>query len=81
MCFDTTSSNTGVKSGACLLLEKKLKTDLLYFACRHHVHEILAKTAFEKVFGVSMSPNIPLFDRFKSAWSDIDVGKLGRSNF
>lgn len=25
MCFDTTASNTGVKSGACVLLEIKLE--------------------------------------------------------
>ena len=30
MCFDTTSSNTGHRAGACILLEQKLERDLLY---------------------------------------------------
>lgn len=25
MCFDTTASNTGIRSGACVLLEKKTR--------------------------------------------------------
>ncbi|XP_055309591.1 uncharacterized protein LOC129573248 [Sitodiplosis mosellana] len=34
--FDTTSSNTGHKSGACVLLEELLGRKLIYLACRHH---------------------------------------------
>ncbi|XP_074096012.1 uncharacterized protein LOC141525415 [Cotesia typhae] len=43
MCFDTTSVNTGDKSGACILLEEKLNKELLYLACRHHIFEIMLK--------------------------------------
>ena len=28
MCFDTTSSNTGYRNGACILLEQKLGKDI-----------------------------------------------------
>ena len=38
MCFDTTSSNTGVHAGACTLIEKLLQKELLYLACYHHIH-------------------------------------------
>lgn len=72
MCFDTTSSNTGLKSGACTLLEEKLGRTLLNLACRHHVLELLAKAAFDNCFGSSTSPNVPMFEKFKSAWSSID---------
>jgi len=40
LCFDTTSSNTGRKKGACVLVEKLLERKMLYLACKHHTHEI-----------------------------------------
>lgn len=47
MVSDTTASNIGEVNGACILLERLLGRDLLYLACRHHVFELLLKTAFE----------------------------------
>src|SRR5579872_2743839 len=41
MCFDTTSCNTGRKSGACIILEQHLGRLLLYFGCRHHIMELV----------------------------------------
>jgi len=72
MCFDTTASNTGPANGACVLLEQKLQKNLLYFACRHHVHEIIIGSVFTVLFGPSRSPNIPLFERFQRFWPNID---------
>ena len=37
MSFDTTSSNTGVRLGACTLLEAELNRNLLQFASRHYI--------------------------------------------
>ena len=34
--FDTTSSNTGVRKGACTLLQELLSRQILWLACRHH---------------------------------------------
>ena len=51
IAFDTTSSNTGRSSGACVLVEQELEQDLLYLACRHHVHELLAQAAFKAAPG------------------------------
>lgn len=75
MCFDTTSTNTGGKNGACTILEQKLNKNLLYFACRHHVLELVLKAAFEVCFDVSQSPNILLFEKFKSEWDHINFSK------
>lgn len=72
MCFDTTSSNTGKNIGACVLLEEKLNKNLLYFACRLHMLEVIARGAFEKVFKNSLSPNISLFEKFRNTWESID---------
>ena len=33
LCFDTVSSNTGIHSDACTLLEKLIGKSLLYTAC------------------------------------------------
>lgn len=73
MCFDTTSSNTSTSIGACVVLQQKLSRRLLYFACRHHVMELLVTGAFEAtVEPVTSGPNILLFERFRKAWPDLD---------
>ena len=64
MVFDTTSSNTGGNNGACILLEQLLKKKLLYFACRHHVYEIILRAAYEHFMGGTSGPDVLLFKRF-----------------
>ncbi|XP_044578119.1 uncharacterized protein LOC123260851 [Cotesia glomerata] len=72
ICFDTTSVNTGDKSGACILLEKKLNKELLYLACRHHIFEIMLKNAAAVAWLSTNGPNVTIFVRFKSNWEKID---------
>jgi hypothetical protein len=72
MCFDTTSANTGNKTGACRLLENTLKHDVLYLACRHHVLELLVSAAFEKTMGATSGPEVLIFKRFREQWRFID---------
>ena len=45
LSFDTTASNTGSVRGACVLLEKQMQRNL-YFACRHHIHELIIGEVF-----------------------------------
>jgi len=61
MCFDTTASDTGHFSGACTVLEKLMNKNLMYFACRHHVHEIIVSEVFSVLFGPTRGPNVALF--------------------
>ena len=68
MSFDTTASNTGPKEGACVHLMKHVKRNLLHFACRHHVLELVVGAAFTVCFGPSSGPEIPLFKRFVKWW-------------
>ena len=71
--FDTTASNTGLSNGSCMLLEQKLQKELLWFACRHHVLELICGAAFKAVFGpTTAGPNVPLFRRFQEFWPAID---------
>ncbi|GBM04737.1 hypothetical protein AVEN_20184-1 [Araneus ventricosus] len=44
LCCDTTASNTGRFSGACAFLEQKFDREMLFFACRHHVYELVLKS-------------------------------------
>src|SRR6218665_95224 len=49
MCLDTTASNNGKKAGACTLLEKGLRRNLLHLTSRHHVMEIIAEKTFSVI--------------------------------
>lgn len=46
ICFGTTSSNTGNKNGAAVILEKMIKRSLLWLPCRHHIYELILKEIF-----------------------------------
>lgn len=72
--FDTTSSNSGRLNGGCVLLEQLLNRDVLFFACRHHVFEIILQAVFSYVKVTVMNgPDIPLFKRFKNFWKNVDT--------
>ncbi|KAF0705549.1 Uncharacterized protein FWK35_00037982, partial [Aphis craccivora] len=85
LCFDTTSSNTGLNLGACSLIEKSLAPDkeLVFIACRHHVFEVMLSSVFKEVFGPSEGPDVNLFKRFKKKWLEIDQENfiIGHDNF
>ena len=76
MSFDTTASNTGQNNGACVLIEQQLKKDLLYFACRHHILELLLAAAFRTVMEATSGPNVTLFKRFQDQWQFIDQSQF-----
>ena len=72
LCFDTTSSNTGSSTGCCVRLERLLGRNLLYFACRHHVLEVVVGHVFTALHGSSTGPYVLLFRRFKDHWIFVD---------
>lgn len=61
----------GIKSGACVLIDKLLENKILYLACHHHIHEIMLEEAFNITMGPSSGPEIQLFKRFKIFWPSI----------
>ena len=74
MVFDTTSSNTGCKTAACVTLQMKLNRPLLWYACRHHVGEIVLTHVWDSLrIEASNSPEINLFKRFKENFTAITV--------
>jgi hypothetical protein len=72
MSYDTTSSNTGVHKGAAVLLEHLIGRSLLRFPCRHHIMELISGSAFITVFGKTSSPDVALFNNFKSDWGRVN---------
>lgn len=71
--FDTTAGNTGQKNGACAFVEILLEKNVLHWACRHHIHEIMLEEAFNITMGPSTAPEIFLFKRFQAFWPNIVV--------
>ena len=72
MSFDTTALNTDRTNGACRRLENLLRRNLLYFACRHHILELVIGEVFNVLFGAHKGPNILLFQRFRTFWPNIN---------
>lgn len=52
-----------------------VKTELLSFACRHHIMELIISTVFEICITVKSAPEVALFKRFQEYWSFIDRDK------
>ncbi|XP_074115222.1 uncharacterized protein LOC141537915 [Cotesia typhae] len=75
MCFDTTAVNTGIHHGTCKEIEKALGKELIWLPCRHHIYEIILRSAFEVYWPVSSGPNVPIFGRFKKFWDTFDKTK------
>jgi hypothetical protein len=72
VCFDTTSSNTGRSSGACIILEQLLGRPLLHFGCKNHILKLVLAATFGECLGPLSSPEILIFKRFRGQWSCID---------
>ena len=71
--FDTTGSNSGADKGACVRVQKKMDRKVLFLACRHHMHELLAKNTWYKIFPKDSSPNCQLFTDLKREWDSLDT--------
>ena len=71
MSFDTTASNSGIRSGAAVLIEQKMNKELLHLACRHHIFEVVLGDVFNSLAGPSTGPDILMFKRFQTAWPSI----------
>lgn len=73
MCFDTTAVNTGIRNGVCVRVEKALDRQLLYFACRHHILELVLESVYSSCVGeVSQGPDITIFETFRDCWQQLD---------
>ena len=47
--------------------------NVLHFACRHHIIEIILAAAFHSTLGGSSGPEVLLFKRFQAQWASFDL--------
>ena len=71
--FDTTGSNSGVDKGACVRVQKKMGRKILFLACRHHFHELIAKNTWYQIFPKDDSPHCKLFMDLKREWDSLNT--------
>ena len=76
MSFDTTASNSRKKNSPCILTEAKLEKSLLYFACSHHILELVFGVVFLTLMGPSQGADILLFKRFRYKRESLDKTKF-----
>jgi len=70
--FDTTCSNTGAQTAACIALQNTISKLLLWFACHHHVGEVVLTHVWNKLqIEALKSPEISVFQRFKQFFPSI----------
>ena len=73
LVFDTTSSNSGVRKGATVRLQKALDRPVFFLACRHHVSELIIKACWYSLFEADLSPDCKFFLNIKEEWSNLDT--------
>jgi hypothetical protein len=56
-----------------MLLELKLEKDLLYFACRQHILELVLVAVFAESMVLTPSDlDVAIFKRFQQSWKNIE---------
>lgn len=74
MTFDTTASNTGHVTAACVSIQQRLGRGLLWSACRHHVGEVVLSHVFDDLqIEASKSPDVTLFTRLRKNFNLLSV--------
>jgi hypothetical protein len=70
MTFDTTASNTGHVSAACISTQQKLNKRLLWSGFRHHIGEVLLSHVFDDLqIETSRSLDVTVFFKFRKNFS------------
>ncbi len=70
MAFDTTASNTGHLTAACIAIQLSLGRPVLWSGCRHHIGEVLLNQVFTDLkVESSRSPEVTLFTRLREKWN------------
>ena len=72
LIFDTTASKSSITKNAVKLIEEKLNKKVFYFACRHHISEVIIGGAWEAVFSKVKNPDNPMFSNAKEKWNKLD---------
>ena len=85
LVFDTTSLNTGTKTGIVVQLEQKMNKKLIQLPCRHHYIELIASVCCSVVYSSTSSasssrsttsPFEPIFQSFKKVWKSLNHSRI-----
>ena len=80
MVFDTTSSNTGYLTAACISVQNDLGKELMWLPCRHHIGERIVFHCWKCMeIEDSTAPISPLFSKFKQTFSSLKYTKYSLS--
>ena len=72
LVFDTTSCNTGHKTGACITIQRHIGRPLFWIPCRHHIGEMVLAEVWKSLqVEPSQAPRIRLFEKLKENWNII----------
>lgn len=67
---------SGIKNGACTLLQELLLRQLLWMACRHHILELILAAAYEAIVAPTSGPEVALFSKLQDVWDDLDLNDI-----
>ena len=78
MAFDTTASNTGHLTAACIAIQISLGRSLLWSGCRPHIGEVILSQIFNDLnVETSRSPEVPLFKWLRDNWDQVSQKDSG----
>ena len=62
--------------GTCKHVKEWLGHPVLWFVCRHHLPELMAKAVWCILFEEDLAPTIKFFDLFKESWDSLGKDQL-----
>lgn len=72
LCCDTTASILGIEAGAAILLDRLLGKNISFSPCRHHIFELILRSAIECKLRLITGPDVSIFESFRAKWNQID---------
>ena len=82
MHFDTTNTNMGKHTGACIKLQDIIGRPLLWMVFRKHIGEVHVGKAFDILkVEVNVSPDLLVFKSFRENFSKITLGTVTKKLF
>ena len=82
MVFDTTSANTGLWSGRCVEVQRRLQKPLPWCVCRKHIEKLIVSSVFDELhIETSKSPEILIFKNFRTYFSHVSQTNLSYPPF
>ena len=74
MVYDTTASNTGHLTAACVCVQQQMDHALLWSGCRHYIVEVILNQVFQNLkIEALKSAEVSAFTRFRKHFNSLDT--------